>query len=120
MSISSERVLGALAEPDERDVRSLSGGHGADVFDLDLARDHLVSERDHDRGDEREAVLALVGDQDAQMVGAVGQRLHKPILKSGRHLTQTVSQTRASGVRSTSACLNLRRERLSGSSARPA
>ena len=64
-----ERVLRALAEPDERDVGSLSGGYGGDVFDLDLAGDHLVSERDHGGGDEREAVLALVGDQDAQVLG---------------------------------------------------
>ena len=64
-----ERVLRALSEPDERDVGSLSGGHGADVRDVDLARDHLVSEGDHDRGDEREAILALVGDQDPQMFG---------------------------------------------------
>ena len=64
-----ECVLRALAEPDERDVGSLSGGHGGHVFDLDLAGDHLVSERDHGRRDEREPVLALVGDQDAQMLG---------------------------------------------------
>jgi hypothetical protein len=30
--------------------------------------DHLVSQRGHDRCDESEAMLALVGDQDAQMV----------------------------------------------------
>ena len=64
-----ERVLGALAEPDERDVGSLPGGHRADVFDLDLARDHLVPERSDDRRDERQAILALVGDQHAQMLG---------------------------------------------------
>jgi hypothetical protein len=38
---------------------------GPDVFDVDLARDDLVSERDHDPGDERETVFALVGDQDS-------------------------------------------------------
>ena len=65
----AQRVLRALAEPDERDVGSLPGGRGSDVRDLDLARDHLVSEGRHDRGDEREAILALVGDQDAQMFG---------------------------------------------------
>ena len=64
-----ERVLRALAEPDERDVGSLSCRHGGHVFDLDLAGDHLVSELDHGRRDEREAVLAFVGDQDAQMLG---------------------------------------------------
>jgi hypothetical protein len=58
-------VLGALTESDERDVGSFAGGHGAYVFDVDLAGDHLVSERDDDRGDERKAVLTLVGDQDA-------------------------------------------------------
>ena len=64
-----ECVLRALTEPDERDVGSLSCCHGGHVFDVDLAGDHLVSERDHGRRDEREAVLALVGDQDAQMLG---------------------------------------------------
>ena len=64
-----ERVLRALAEPDERDVGSLSCGHGGHVLDLDLAGDHFMSEFDHDRRDEREAVLAFVGDQDAQMLG---------------------------------------------------
>ena len=44
-----ERVLGALPEPDERDVGPLPGGHRADVVDLDLARDHLVAQADHDR-----------------------------------------------------------------------
>ena len=62
-------MLRALAEADERDVGPLACGHGADVLHLDLARDHLVSQGDHDRGDEREAILALVGDQNAQMVG---------------------------------------------------
>ena len=56
-------VLRALAEPDECDVGSLPGRDGGYVVDLDLAGDHFVSERDHGRGDERETVLALVGDQ---------------------------------------------------------
>ena len=65
----SERVIGALSEPDQRDVGSLPRGHRTDVFDVDLARDHLVPERCDDRSNERQAVLALVGDQDAQMLG---------------------------------------------------
>jgi len=52
-----ERMLRALAEPAERDVWSLAGGHSAYVFDLDLAGDHLVSRRGHDRCDESEAIL---------------------------------------------------------------
>ena len=60
-----ECVLRAFAEPHERDIGSLSCSHGGHVVDLDFAGDHLVSERDHGRRDEREAVLALVGDQDA-------------------------------------------------------
>jgi hypothetical protein len=35
-------VAGAFPEPDERDVGSLAGGHGSDICNLDLARDHLV------------------------------------------------------------------------------
>jgi hypothetical protein len=65
----SERVLGALTESEERDVGSFAGGHCADVFDVDFAGDHLVAERDDDRSDERETVLAVIGDQDAEMLG---------------------------------------------------
>jgi hypothetical protein len=64
-----QRVLGALPETDERDVGPLACGDGTDVGDLDLARDHLVPEGHDDRSDEGEAVLALVRDQDAQMLG---------------------------------------------------
>jgi hypothetical protein len=45
------------------------GGHRADVFDLDLACDDLVAERRDDRGDEREPIVTLVGDQHTQMLG---------------------------------------------------
>ncbi len=33
------------------------GGDGADVIDVNLSRDDLVTEGDHDWGDERESVL---------------------------------------------------------------
>jgi hypothetical protein len=76
-----ECVVRALSEADQRDVRSLAGGHGTHVLDVDLPCDHLMSERDHERGDEREAILALVGDQDAQVVGLAVA--HQP-LQRGR------------------------------------
>jgi hypothetical protein len=59
-----ERVGGALAAPDEGDVRPLAGSDGADVGDVDLARDHVVSQTHHDRRHKRQAIPALVGDQD--------------------------------------------------------
>ena len=73
-----KRVLGALAEADEGDVRPLPRRHRSDVLHLDLARDHLVPERGDDRRDEGQAILALVRDQNAQMLGlAVAHlRLH--------------------------------------------
>ena len=46
-----ERVLGAQAEPDERDVGVLSRRYGADLPDVDLAGDHLVTEAGHDLGE---------------------------------------------------------------------
>jgi hypothetical protein len=61
-----ERVLGAFPESDERDVGSLSGCNSADVSNVDLARYHLVAERGDDWSDEREAILALVRDQNAE------------------------------------------------------
>jgi hypothetical protein len=68
-AILSISVIGALAESDEGDVGALAGGDGADVGDVDLSRDHLVSQRDDDRRDEGETVFAFVRDQDAQMLG---------------------------------------------------
>jgi hypothetical protein len=65
----AERVVGAFPESDARGVGSPSGGDGADVFDVDLARDHLVAEGRDDRRDQGEPVLALVGDQDSRMLG---------------------------------------------------
>ena len=64
-----ERVIGALAEPHQRDVGALPRRHRADVLDVDLPRDDVVSERGDDRGDERQAVPALVRDQDPEMLG---------------------------------------------------
>jgi hypothetical protein len=62
-----EGVLRALAQPHQRDVRSLPGGHGSDVFDLDLAGDHLVSERCDDRRHQGQPILSLVRDQHAKL-----------------------------------------------------
>ena len=64
-----ERVLGTFAEPDKRDVGSLPGGHRTDVLDIDLARDHLVSQRRPRSERPEPAILALVRDQDTQMLG---------------------------------------------------
>jgi hypothetical protein len=77
LSNQVERMLRALPEADKRDVGPLTGGHRSDVLDLDLTRDHLVAQPDHDRGDQGQAVLAFVGDQDPQVSGVtVG---HKPL-----------------------------------------
>jgi hypothetical protein len=59
----------ALAETNEGDVRPLACRHRSDVLHLDLARDHLVPQSGDDRRDERQAILALVRDQHAQMLG---------------------------------------------------
>jgi hypothetical protein len=37
-------VLGALSQPDEGNVGSLSRRYGSNILDLDLASDHLVPE----------------------------------------------------------------------------
>jgi hypothetical protein len=41
----------------------------SDVLYLYLARDHFVPERGDDRRDEGQAILALVRDQNAQVLG---------------------------------------------------
>jgi hypothetical protein len=58
-----ERVLGVRAEPDQRDIGPLSRGHRPDFLDIDLARDHLVSEPGRDPGEQLEPIPLLVGDQ---------------------------------------------------------
>jgi hypothetical protein len=70
-----EGMLRALAETDRRDIGSLPGGYGSDVLDVDLAGDHLVPEVRDYRRDERQPILALVGDQHPEMLGrAVAHR----------------------------------------------
>jgi hypothetical protein len=62
-----ERVIAALAQPDKRNIRSFLRGHGADIFDLDLALS-LRAPGCNDWRDQRQAILALVRDQHAQML----------------------------------------------------
>ena len=66
-----EGMLRAGPKSDERNVRALTGSDNADVLDLNLASDHLVPQRDDDRNDEIETILALVRDKNSQMVGPV-------------------------------------------------
>jgi hypothetical protein len=70
-----ERVLGALAEPDERDVRSLPPCHLTNLLHLELACDDLVPERLDETRHELEPLRPLVGDQDAEMLELVGEVL---------------------------------------------
>jgi hypothetical protein len=60
-----KRMFGTIAESYERYIRSLPGGCRADVRYVDLACDHLMTQANDDWCHERQAVLALVGDQDA-------------------------------------------------------
>ncbi|HEV8565139.1 MAG TPA: hypothetical protein VGR41_09490 [Actinomycetota bacterium] len=70
-----ERMGGAFPESDERDVGLLPGRHGADIGDVDLPSNHLVSKPSDDRRDERQAVLSLVRDENPEMVNlAVAHR----------------------------------------------
>jgi len=68
-----KRVRGARAEPDQRNIGPFSGSDGANVLNLDLSGYYLVPERNDDWRDEREAILALVGDEDAQMASVGGR-----------------------------------------------
>ena len=75
-----QRVLGAITQPHERDVGPFPAGHGTDVLDVDLPGYYFVAERDDSLSYQREAVLALVCDQNTQMLGSVRPRLHNWIL----------------------------------------
>src|SRR5664279_1004179 len=79
-----KRMLRALSQTDQRDIGSLAGGDRADVLNVDLTGDHLVTKGDHDRRDQRQAILSLVSDQDAKMLRRAGVRdaIHQPNSKS--------------------------------------
>jgi hypothetical protein len=71
-----ERMLRALAETDERDIRLLARGYRSDLADLDLRSDHLVPEAGDKGCDVGEAILALVGDEHpetSQVTGVSGR-----------------------------------------------
>src|SRR4051812_47626476 len=72
----------ACSELSPRPTRATSGRsravHCSDVLHLDLARDHFVPERGDDRWDERQAILALVRDQNAQVLSLAVTHLCVP------------------------------------------
>src|SRR5687767_11624186 len=76
----AERVLRAVAEPDECNVGSFPRRHGTDVLHLDLARDDLMTESRNDRSHERQAILALVRDQDTQMLRFAVTHVPEPLI----------------------------------------
>lgn len=83
-------------------ARAQRSGHRSDVLDVDLPCDHLVTEGDDDRGNERKSVLALVGDQDAQIIGPVRER-HYELILNPAWSNATVTPGSARGVASVSA-----------------
>jgi hypothetical protein len=60
-------MVGAKPKADKSDVGVLPCSHRADLFDVDLACDHLVAESCDDLGEQLEPVPPLVRDQDAEM-----------------------------------------------------
>jgi hypothetical protein len=64
-----EGVLRADPEPDEGHVGLFPGGDGANLSDVDLPGNHLVTEARHDLGEQSEPVPPLVRDQDAEVDG---------------------------------------------------
>jgi hypothetical protein len=62
-------MLRGDSEPDERDIRVFSCGRSTNVFDVDLACDHIVSEPDHNLGEQLEALSLFVRDQNPKVRG---------------------------------------------------
>ena len=73
-----ERVLGRETEPDERDIGPFSRGHGTDLVDVDLARDHDVPKPGDDLGEQVQPVAPLVRNQDTQVPGRVRSLCQEP------------------------------------------
>ncbi len=66
-----EGMRGTRPEPDQRDVRVLPGRDRPHFLDVDLTRDHVVTEPDHHPREQLEPVALLVRDQDAQVLELV-------------------------------------------------
>jgi hypothetical protein len=80
-----ERVLGVQAETNKRDVRPLPGGHRADLLDVDLSRDHLVTEPGNDLGEQLKPLPLLIRDQDTQMADLVLSHRHPNLAQTPRN-----------------------------------
>ena len=65
----AKRMLGTLAESDERNIWALLGGDRPDILDLDLAGDHLVPQPSDDRRHQRQAILPLIRDEHTHVIG---------------------------------------------------
>jgi hypothetical protein len=61
-----ERMLRALAETDERNIRLFAGRYGSNLSDIDLGSDHFVPDVGDEVYDLCQAILALVGDEHTQ------------------------------------------------------
>ena len=61
-------MVGALAEPDQRDIGTFSRRRRPDILDIDLASDHLMPETGDDPRDELQAIPSLVRDQNAEVL----------------------------------------------------
>jgi hypothetical protein len=87
------------AEPHESDVGPLPCGDRADLFDVDLSRDHLMPEPGHDLGEQLEALTPLVRNQNAQVPDLVPSHIAGTNLarSGGRHGTVVKASLRASG-----------------------
>ena len=80
-----ERVFGALAEGDKRDVGMFLAGGGADLLDIDAGGDDDVAQSCQDVGDHAKSFLFLVGNQDVQAL-VVRVAVHVPVREVGYRL----------------------------------
>jgi hypothetical protein len=70
----SERMVGALAQSDQRDIRSFPRGDGSHFLDIDLASDHLMAKGGNHRRYQRQAIL---GAASARLISPRPLRLQQ-------------------------------------------
>src|SRR5581483_6247526 len=94
-------MLRARAEPHQSDIGVLPRRDGPDLFHVDLACDHVVSEPDHDVCEQLEPVSFLVRDQNTELAtfGAEPHDRDAPITKKrSAALRTTPSPSKCAGT----------------------
>ena len=87
-----ERVFRGKPERNERDVGLHLRRNRADLFNVDLTRDHLVAEPSHNLSERLKPIASLVGDKNAEVLGLFLRHFQQALSALSRAKTSSDSQ----------------------------